>query len=282
MKCLDLTLSTPERNLAADEILLESVEQGRFGEVLRFWEPTEYFVVIGYAGHIEAEVNEANRRRYAMPVLRRSSGGGTVLQGPGCLNYSLVLSIPDDGPLCRIRGTNAFVMNRHREAVEAVLRQARAADGVSAADSEGGRAAMRQVSPGQGVVAAQRGLTGSESVRRGIVTVQGATDLALDGRKFSGNAQRRRRAALLFHGTFLLDLDLDRVEQVLAMPPRQPDYRQNRRHRDFLMNLGLPASRIKQALCEVWNVREEFEAATRLEIEPLGGDTGTSPHWRFK
>ena len=27
-----------------------------------------------------------------IPVLRRSSGGGTVVQGPGCLNYTLVLS----------------------------------------------------------------------------------------------------------------------------------------------------------------------------------------------
>ena len=40
------------------------------------------------------------------------------------------------------------------------------------------------------------------------VEIEGHTDLAIDGVKFSGNAQRRRRDALLFHGTILLGFDL--------------------------------------------------------------------------
>ena len=74
----------PAENLAWDEVLLEQRK-----EALRLWESPVPFIVLGRSGRIEREV----RLPVEMPVLRRTSGGGTVLQGPGCLNYSLVLSL---------------------------------------------------------------------------------------------------------------------------------------------------------------------------------------------
>ena len=47
--------------------------------------------------------------------------------------------------------------------------------------------------------------------RPSAIQVQGHTDLTVDGLKFSGNSQRRRRKFLLFHGTFLLKFDLTLV-----------------------------------------------------------------------
>src|SRR5689334_16956944 len=106
MKILDLTLPTPAENLACDEALLQAAETGNSGEVLRFWESPTHFVVVGYANKVGAEVNVAACDARNVPILRRCSGGGTVLQGPGCLNYALVLRIADDQPTHSIHSAN--------------------------------------------------------------------------------------------------------------------------------------------------------------------------------
>ncbi len=56
-------------------------------------------------------------RRRKFPFFARCSGGGTVLQGPGCLNYALILRIGSDPHLVNISGANKFIMERNREAV---------------------------------------------------------------------------------------------------------------------------------------------------------------------
>lgn len=120
MKLLDLTLGSPAGNLACDEALLHRSEADG-GEFLRFWEAREYFVVVGYANQVETEVNVAACRARAIPVLRRCSGGGTVLQGPGCLNYTLILQIGARPSLANISSANRFIMERNREAVQSAL-----------------------------------------------------------------------------------------------------------------------------------------------------------------
>ena len=67
-------------------------EKHEAGEYLRFWESAQVFIVMGRIGREEMDVNTSRAQKDRIPVLRRSSGGGTVVQGPGCLNYSLVLS----------------------------------------------------------------------------------------------------------------------------------------------------------------------------------------------
>ena len=48
MKYLDLTFADPAHNLACDEALIDFCEANPGGEeVLRVWEPTNYFVVLG-------------------------------------------------------------------------------------------------------------------------------------------------------------------------------------------------------------------------------------------
>ena len=207
MHCLDLTLPTPEANLACDEALLDQCEEKHGREVLRFWESPRPFVVLGLASRREREVDAAACAARGIPVLRRCSGGGTVVQGPGCLSYALVLRI-DKPPLERIDSTNAFIMERHRR-----------------------------------LLADATGLP---------IRHEGATDLTVGGRKFSGNAQRRRRRFLLFHGTFLLDFPIALMEELLPFPPRAPRYRRERPHGTFVANLGQPAARIKALLARSW------------------------------
>ena len=120
MTLIDLTLGSPAENLACDEALLDWCEAGGCDGLLRFWEPAGYFVVLGYANKAAVEVNIEVCEKRSVPVLRRCTGGGAVVQGPGCLNYSLVLRIT--GRLQSITETNCFVMQRNREALQPLIK----------------------------------------------------------------------------------------------------------------------------------------------------------------
>src|SRR6516225_1355484 len=91
MRYLDLTLPAPADNLALDEALLLAAEAGEGGEVLRLWEWPRPAVVLGTGCRLAQDVDEAACIADGVPVLRRASGGGTVLLGRGCLCYTLVL-----------------------------------------------------------------------------------------------------------------------------------------------------------------------------------------------
>ncbi|MBI4372420.1 MAG: lipoate--protein ligase family protein, partial [Candidatus Omnitrophica bacterium] len=131
MKYIDHTFPTPEHNLACDEALLELSEEGNGHEVLRFWEPRDYFIVVGYSGKIHSEVNLSACKAKNIPILRRPSGGGTVVQGPGCLNFSLILEIGESKPLANITETNCFIMRQHQKALESVVEKGIRIEGFS-------------------------------------------------------------------------------------------------------------------------------------------------------
>jgi len=246
MKLLDLTLTSPGENLACDEALLDWCEGGAGEEVLRFWESCEHFVVVGYADKVRTEVNIEVCKKDGIPIYRRCSGGGAVLQGPGCLNYALVLRITDDGPLHNIASANQFIMNHNRAAIEAIF--------------------PGPESPGPGPQFA----------------VRGHTDLCLGNLKFSGNSQRRRKSFLLFHGTFLLNLDLALVTEVLRTPTKQPPYRKHRTHANFLINLNSPANEVKSALCNAWDAVSPLKNPPLENSAVLARNKYDSPEWNQK
>ncbi|MDA7618715.1 lipoate--protein ligase family protein [Verrucomicrobia bacterium] len=99
------------------------------------------------------------------------------------------------------------------------------------------------------------------------VQLMGDTDLALDGRKVSGNAQRRLRSALLFHGSFLCAADIDLMEALLLVPSRQPAYRSKRIHRHFLINLNISPSSIKHGLMESWATGGAEENESAIDVD---------------
>ena len=238
MTWLDLTLDTPAENLACDEALLDEAEHRGGSGVLRFWEPRHYFVVLGYGKTVQEEARMEACHEEGVPIQRRCSGGGTVLQGPGCLNYSLILPVDADPALNSITGANCFIMERQRAALSKLL----------------GRS----------------------------VAIEGHTDLAMDGLKFSGNAQRRKRDWLLFHGTFLLDFDLARIERLLLPPPVQPAYRRQRQHRDFLTCLRVGAASVKGALTEAWNATEEPSMPPLARVQLLVDERYGRAAWNLR
>ncbi len=238
MKCLDLTFNSPAENLACDEALLDLGEAGNGDEILRFWEADQYFVVVGYANKVAAEVNVAACEAAGIPILRRCSGGGTILQGPGCLNYSLVLRIEETGPLGSITSTNTLVMQTNQRALQTLVAEK--------------------------------------------IEVRGCTDLAVDNLKFSGNAQRRRRRFLLFHGSFLLRFDLKLIEQFLPLPSQEPAYRRSRPHREFLRNIDAPVNLVIEALKEAWGATESLEQVPHDSISRLARESYSNPQWNSK
>jgi lipoate-protein ligase A len=208
MQLLDLTLPTPEENLALDETLLEEAELGgEPREVLRLWEPSEPFVVLGRSSQAEIEVDQAFCAARGIPILRRTSGGAAIVAGPGSLMYAVVLSY-------ELRPALRSLDEAHRFVLATNLR-------------------------GLGSLA--------PSAER-----RGTSDLALGSRKFSGNSVRCKREHLLYHGTLLYHFDSQLVDGCLRMPPRQPDYRENRRHGAFIVNLRAEPAALRAALVGAW------------------------------
>jgi lipoate-protein ligase A len=251
MKRLDLTPTSPAENLAADEAVLDWCESGAGEETLMFWEPRDNFVVVGYANKVATEVNVSACEAKGIPIFRRCSGGGTVVQMAGGLNYSLILRIDANAPTRNITSANQFIMEKNRAAIETEFRD-------------------------------------QNSEAR--ISVNGYTDLALathhsspiTAKKFAGNSQRRRKNFLLFHGTLLLNCDLNLISELLLMPSLQPDYRASRSHADFLTNLNLSTEKIKAALAKEWNATEELENPLRKEISQLAREKYSTREWSFK
>src|SRR6267154_192294 len=112
MELIDITLPSVPENLALDEALLLEAEAGRGGEVLRIWEWPRPAVVLGAGGVIADDVNMAACERDGVPLARRSSGGGTVLIGPGCLLYLLVLRYDRAAELRDIRKSYPWILSQ--------------------------------------------------------------------------------------------------------------------------------------------------------------------------
>ena len=84
------------------------------------------------------------------------------------------------------------------------------------------------------------------------VEVLGLGDLTLNLRKFSGSAQRRLRNHFLVHATILYDFPLHLVPRYTGLPRRQPPYRGQRTHEDFLTNLPLAREKLVEAVTGAW------------------------------
>ena len=121
MNFLDLTLPEAAANLALDEALLLEAEAGRGAEVLRTWEWPQWAVVLGSGGCLAEDVEESACVSEAVPVLRRSSGGGTVLLGRGCLCYSLVLAYARHPALREIPFSYVYILEHVRSALHSLL-----------------------------------------------------------------------------------------------------------------------------------------------------------------
>ncbi len=181
---------TITEELARDLDMLDACELSD-APAFRTWVSRHTAVVLGLSQRAESEVLLDECARRAVAVLRRPSGGGAVVIGPGTLQYTFALPYSLDTDLTSIAGSKRFC-NR-------VL-----------------RAALDRMDLGED----QSG------------------DLILDGRKVGGVALKRRRRAMLLHGTLLTEMHASEIGCLLRHPTREPAYRQGRSHDEFLGTFG--------------------------------------------
>ena len=238
MEFLDLTLESPAENLALDEALLDAAESGEGAdEVLRLWESPHPIVVLGRTSKIDQEVHVQYCRREKIPVLRRASGGASVVAGPGCLMYAVVLSYQRRPELRPLDQTHAFVLEKMATAIRSL-------------------ATGSQLSP-------------SQQALLGQVEPRGTSDLAIGDRKFSGNSLRCKRTHFLYHGTLLHDFPLGLADQCLQSPPRQPDYRRERDHGEFITNLHVGVASLRAAIKLNWSADNATDTWPRHRVAQL-------------
>ena len=170
------------------------------------------------------------------PVLRRASGGGTVVLGPGCLCFSLVLSYDRAPRLNEIPESNRYILARVVNALSSLV-----------------------------------------SAR-----VEGTSDLAAGGVKFSGNAQQRKRTHFLHHGTLLCGFDLACVSRYLNAPERQPEYRKERPHAEFVMNLPASADEVKRLLVAEWRPEGAYAPVPLDAARALVAEKYSRPDWTHR
>jgi len=207
MKLVTFHSRDPRELVAIDEVLLQKAEEGGIGETLRFWEPEDIFVVMGRAKHVDKDCFADQCRKDEIDIIRRISGGGTVLQGKGCLNYSVILSYDSDADYRNVRGSYSAILNK---------------------------------------------ISGYFLEREIKVECLPLSDLAIGGKKVSGNAQARKRRYFLHHGTFLHDFDLNKIPMYLKYPEQEPEYRKGRTHRDFMTNLPVDAECVKNVVLKAF------------------------------
>jgi lipoate-protein ligase A len=108
---------------------------------------------------------------------------------------------------------------------------------------------------------------------------QGTSDLAVEGKKVSGNSLRCRKDHLLYHGTLLYNMPLEPLAHYLRFPPRQPDYRDSRCHADFVTNLKLSRKVVHQALLSAWDHPDSFTTWSQSEMESLVREKYSKLSW---
>ena len=113
--------------------------------------------------------------------------------------------------------------------------------------------------------------------------INGTCDLTCRGRKFSGNALRCRRNWFLYHGTILLqNFDLDLLTRTLGQPHRQPDYREQRSHEQFVTTIPLSVEAVKEAIAKQFNAITQSQDAPRSLAQQLVASKYEDPEWLAK
>ena len=97
--------------------MLIEADEGAAPPLVRFWEPREYAVVLGASRRIRDEVRIEACRNDGVPILRRSSGGGTVVIGPGTLNVAVVLPQTAAPGLSAVVAAQGYVVERIAESI---------------------------------------------------------------------------------------------------------------------------------------------------------------------
>jgi lipoate-protein ligase A len=178
LRLLKLETHNAYMNMAIDEAILTARTINQAPNTLRLyqWQPSA--VSIGKNQNPENEVYLENCRKLGVSVVRRISGGGTVLHdSQGEVTYSLTANSRELG----VRDITGFY----------------------AKVSSGIKDALRLL-----------GITADYN----LGDTKNCPNLTVHGRKISGSSQTQKREIILQHGTLLLDVDLEKMFTLIRVP----------------------------------------------------------------
>jgi lipoate---protein ligase len=205
MRFLFYTAPTPAEDLALEEAIHLAVETGVAPMTWRLWSARAPAVVLGTGQEAAREANVPQAQQRGVQILRRHSGGGAVVIGPGTINFSVFFPYEEMPGSETIRGATHTALQPVMDLLK--------------------NWALKPSEAGYSDLA--------------LLCADGTL------RKIAGNSQARKKNSAVVHGTLLADPDWERIGAVLNFPTSVPDYRANREHRAFLTCLreqGAPHS----------------------------------------
>ena len=180
-------------NLALDEAIFQSVRTGASPPTLRLYRWSAPALSIGYAQDRERDINRDACRARGIEVIRRVTGGRAVLHDAE-VTYSV--SAPAGLP-----GFGTGLGEAYRRVAEGLIAGLRLLGVRAAVAAPGPRKPSRP--PGQAACFA----------------TTARHEIAVEGRKLVGSAQRREGGAFLQHGSILLKSHDELLMQVLRRRP---------------------------------------------------------------
>jgi len=245
----DQTPRSAAVNLAIEEAIFIEKIAGKIPPTVRFWRSNRA-VVIGYSQRVEAEVNLEVCGREGIDVVRRFSGGGTVYQDSGNLNYTI--AIESNNPL--IKGLDVT------QSLEVLC---------------------------LGVITALKAL-GTNPI------FKPPSSILVSNKKVSGNAQARRKKAILHHGTLLVNANLGLLNEVLSAPSFLEKTKGARSKKSLVTNLSdelnqqVSMKEVKEALQQgfenAFSVRLSKDKLNQVEkelAEKLYAERYSMREWTF-
>ncbi|MDH3285080.1 MAG: hypothetical protein OEQ13_10095 [Acidobacteriota bacterium] len=173
----------------------------------------------------DEDLIDAVERDRSMRVRVRREGGVSVVLGRGSKateELDVAACLADGVPILRRRGGGCAVLLDPGNLIVSVVRPLPGLTGIST-HFEWLSAWLADVLAGLGI--------------RGVAH-EGTSDLAVGGRKIGGSCIFRRKDLLYYSTTLLVEPRIDLIERYIAHPPREPEYRRGRPHREFLRGLS--------------------------------------------
>ncbi len=154
------------------------------------WIPDKRYIILGASNKAEIALYIENVKQDNITVLKRPSGGQTVMLTPNNLIVAVAFHQPNG-----LQPKDIF--DQINSLIISVLEK--------------------------------------EEIHN--LSMKGISDIAIDGKKISGSAIYRKKDVLLYHAVINMGEPATTFERYLKHPTKEPDYRNGRKHSDFVTSL---------------------------------------------
>ncbi|MCW4034492.1 MAG: lipoate--protein ligase family protein [Candidatus Bathyarchaeota archaeon] len=179
-RLLKLETADAKTNMAVDEAIMKARIENKVPNTLRFYQWTPSAVSIGRFQTLEEQIQVQNCKKLGVDIIRRISGGGAVYHDQhGEITYSIVAKLSDLG--CK----DLDMLSAYQKICSGLNEAVRIL---------GTKAEYRPPDPKR------------------------CPNLAISGKKISGNAQTSKKGVLLQHGTFMMDINHEKMFSLLRVP----------------------------------------------------------------